>query len=67
MSLNPTKSVFGVTTGKLLCHIVSDSGINIDPETVIEIQNIQAPSSKKEIKSFMGKLNFVKRFIPNFF
>ena len=32
ISLNPSKSIFSVTQGKLLGHIVSDSGINIDPE-----------------------------------
>jgi hypothetical protein len=57
---------FGVTQGKLLGHIVFDSGISIDPERVTTIQNLQAPTSKKEIQSFMGKINFVRRFIPNF-
>jgi hypothetical protein len=66
MSLNPTKSIFGVTTSKLLGHIVFDSGISIDPERVIAIQNLQAPSSKKKIQSFMGKINFVRIFIPDF-
>jgi hypothetical protein len=66
MSLNPSKSIFGVTQGKLLGHIVSDSGINIDPERVTAILNLQAPTSKKEIQSFMGRINFVRRFVPNF-
>jgi hypothetical protein len=60
MSLNPTKSIFGVTIGKLLKHIVSNSCISIDPEIVFFIQNIQGPSYKKEIQSFMDKINFVK-------
>jgi hypothetical protein len=47
MSLNPTKSIFGVIAGKLLGHIVSDSGINIDLERVISIQNLPTPTSKK--------------------
>jgi hypothetical protein len=47
MSLNPAKSIFGVTTGKLLRHIVFDSSINIDLERVVSIQNLQALSSKK--------------------
>jgi hypothetical protein len=66
MFFNPTKSIFGVTQGKLLSHIISDSGISIDPERVISIQNIHDPSSKKEIQSFMGKINFVRRFILDF-
>jgi hypothetical protein len=66
ISLNPSKSIFGVTQGKLLGHIVSDSGINIDPERVTTILNLPAPTSKKEIQSFMGRINFVRRFVPNF-
>jgi hypothetical protein len=45
MSLNPTKSILGVTAEKILKHIISDSSINIDLKRVISIQNIQAPSS----------------------
>jgi hypothetical protein len=66
MSLNHSKSVFGVTQGKLLRHIVSNSGISIDPERVIIILNIQAPASKNEIEIFMGRINFVRRFFPDF-
>jgi hypothetical protein len=66
MSLNPSKYVFGVTQGKLLDHIVSYSIINIDPERVTTILNIQALTSKKEIQSFMGKINFVRIYVPDF-
>jgi hypothetical protein len=38
ISLNPKKSIFGVTEGKLLGHIVSKEGIRIDPERVKAIQ-----------------------------
>jgi hypothetical protein len=34
ISLNPKKSVFFVEEGKLLGHIVSNKGIQIDPERV---------------------------------
>jgi hypothetical protein len=47
MSLNPTKSIFGVIVGKQLGHIVLKSGIGIDPKRVIAIQNLPTPTSKK--------------------
>jgi hypothetical protein len=47
ISLNPSKSIFGVTKGKLLGHIVSDSGISIDLERITAILNLPAPTSKK--------------------
>jgi hypothetical protein len=59
VSLNPSKSIFGVTQGKILGHIVSDSGISIDPERIVAILNLPAPTSKKEIQAFMGTINFV--------
>ena len=66
ISLNPSKSIFGVTRGKLLGHIVSDSGINIDPERITAILNLPAPTSKKEVQYFMGVINFIRRFVPIF-
>jgi len=66
MSLNPNKSVFGASVGKLLGHVVSEAGISIDPERVKAISFVPAPTSKKSIQAFMGKINFVRRFIPNF-
>jgi hypothetical protein len=66
ISLNPSKSIFDVTKGKLLGHIVSDSGIRIDPERIVAILNLPAPTSKKEVQDFMGVINFVRRFVPDF-
>eukprot|EP00253_Pinus_taeda_P002656 PITA_02656 len=66
ISLNPTKSIFALTSGKLLGHIISEEGIRIDPNRVSAIQKLDLPRNKKEIQSFLGKVNFVRRFIPNF-
>jgi hypothetical protein len=52
--------------GKLLGHIVSKGGIKIDPERVNAIQKIDIPRNKKSIQSFIGRINFLRRFIPNF-
>ena len=66
ISLNLTKIIFVLTTGKLLGHIISEDGIRIDPNRVNAIQKVDLPRSRKEIQSFLGKVNFVKRFIANF-
>ena len=52
--------------GKLLAHIVSTEGIKIDPERVKAILKINIPRNKKEIQSFIRKINFLRWFIPNF-
>jgi hypothetical protein len=64
--LNPSKSIFCVTKGKILDHIVSYSGISIDPERITAILNLCAPTSKKEVQAFMDIINFVHIFVPNF-
>jgi hypothetical protein len=66
ISLNPSKSIFGVTKGNLLGHIVYDSGISIDLERIVSILNLPTPTSKKEVQAFMGIINFVHRFVPYF-
>jgi hypothetical protein len=66
ISLNPKKSLFAMQEGKLLGHIVSAEGVRIDPSRVEAIQALSIPRSKKEIQSFLGKINFLRRFVPNF-
>ena len=60
------KSNFALEKGKLLGHIISKDGIKIDPDRVSAILNLGEPRSKKEIQSFLGHVNFLRRFIPSF-
>jgi ribonuclease HI len=64
--LNPKKSLFSMKEGKLLGHIVSAEGVRIDPSRVEAIQTLSPPRSKKEVQSFLGKINFLRRFVSNF-
>ena len=64
--LNPKKSIFVVIEGKLLGFIVSKEGMIIDLESTKSISNIRLPSSQKAMQSFLGRINFVHRFVPNF-
>ena len=41
--------------------------VNIDPIRVELIQQLSIPRLKRDIQSFLGNINFVRRFIPNFF
>jgi len=49
-----------------LRHIVSKEGVRIDPERVSGIQEVPLPSTIKGIQSFLGRVNFVHRYTPNF-
>ena len=56
LRLNPKKCVFKVTSGKLLGHIVSQKGIEVDPDKVKAIRKMSAPRTEKEIRGFIGLL-----------
>ena len=66
ISLNPKKSNFSLKEGKLLGHIVSADGVRIDLKRVEAIKKLSLPRSKKDIQSFLGTINFIKRFIEKF-
>jgi hypothetical protein len=66
LSLNPRKSLFAMKEGKLLWHIVFVEGVRIDPRRVEVIQTLSPPRSRKEVESFLSKVNFLRRFVSNF-
>jgi hypothetical protein len=66
LSLNPKKSLSSMKEGKLLGHIVLVEGVRIDSIRVEAIQTLSLPRSKKEVQSFLGKINFLRRFVSNF-
>ena len=63
LRLNPKKCTFGVTSGKLLGHIVSERGIEVDPEKIQAILDMPAPRTEREIRDFLGKFQHINRFI----
>ena len=65
VSLNPKKSHFALEEGKLLGHIISKDRIRIDYSRVEAIEKVDMTRSRKEVKAFIGKVNFLRRFIPN--
>ena len=66
ISLNPKKTIFVVIEDKLLIFIMSKYGMVIEPKIIEFIANITHPCSKKMIQSFLGKINFIRRFVPSF-
>jgi hypothetical protein len=66
LSLNPKITHFSMQECKLLGHVVSKDGIKVDTKRVEAIDLINIPINRKEIQYFLGKINFLRRFIPNF-
>jgi len=65
LRLNPNKCTFGVRSGKLLGFIVSQKGIEVDPDKVRAIREMPAPKTEKQVRGFLGRLNYISRFISH--
>ena len=63
MKLNPSKCVFGVTAGKFLGFMVSQRGIEVNPEKVWAIMELGQPRAVKEVQSLNGKIAALNRFV----
>ena len=63
MKLNSSKCVFGVTAGKFLEFIVSQRGIEVNPEKVRAIMDLAPPKMVKEVQSLNDKIAALNRFI----
>ena len=49
MKLNPAKCLFGVSSGKFLGFMISQRGIEVNPEKVRAILDMVSPKTIKEM------------------
>ena len=63
--MNPLKCAFGVSAGKFLGFIIHEKGIEIDPKRIEAMKKVETPACKKNLQKFLGKVNYLRRFIFN--
>ena len=63
LRMNPFKCAFGVFFGKFLGFLVHSRGIDVDPAKAMAIVTTKPPATVKELKSFLGKVSYIRRFI----
>lgn len=63
LKMNPNKCAFGVSAGQFLGFMVHERGIEISQKNISAINKVEAPTTKVELQSLIGKINFVRRFI----
>ena len=61
-----SKCDFGKTSLVYLGHIVSNGQLKIDPSKVEVIVNWPKPTNVTEVRSFLGAVQYWRRFIANF-
>ena len=63
MKLNPSKCTIGVSFGKFLGFMVSQRGIEANPEKLRAILEMSSPKMIKEVQSLIGRVAALNKFV----
>ncbi|XP_074560659.1 uncharacterized protein LOC141816830 [Curcuma longa] len=63
LKLNPAKCLFGVRVGKFLGYIVTEEGIEANPDKVQALSHMAPPRNLREAQKLMGRITALSRFI----
>ena len=61
-----SKCEFWLTEVRFLGHMVSASGVSVDPEKVEVVMSWERPNLVFEIRSFLGLVRYYRRFMDDF-
>lgn len=65
MSINPSKCIFGVEEVNFLGYNISAHGTKPLSVRIEAVKSFPAPKNVKELRRFLGMINFYRRFLPN--
>ena len=63
LKLNPEKCVFGVEAGKFLGFLLTERGIEENPDKCAEIIAMRSSISVKEVQQLTGRMVALSRFV----
>ena len=66
LTAKPSKCMFGFTEIEFLAHVVGNGQVRPLQEKIDAINKLASPTTKKQIRSFIGMIGFYRKFIPNF-
>ena len=64
LKLNAKKMNLRKTEVKFMGHLITKDGLKPDPEKISAIQDMPKPTSKQELMSLLGFVNYLAKFMP---
>uniref|UniRef100_A0A3B1JFH0 Gypsy retrotransposon integrase-like protein 1 n=1 Tax=Astyanax mexicanus TaxID=7994 RepID=A0A3B1JFH0_ASTMX len=66
LKLSPDKCHFFKSSVKYLGHVVDADGVHTDPEKISALKSWPRPSTRKQLKCFLGFAGYYRRFIDGY-
>ncbi|GKT29852.1 Transposon Ty3-I Gag-Pol polyprotein [Aduncisulcus paluster] len=66
LKINPNKCKFGMKQVEHLGVILDEKGIRISPKRLLQVERFSDLETVKDVRSFLGIVNFFRKFIPSF-
>ena len=65
LKLNFDKCQIKQKSVKYVGHVLTDQGLKPNPDRVRAIQEMPTPTSKEDVRRFLGVIQYLSKFIPN--
>ncbi|KAJ3659377.1 hypothetical protein Zmor_011067 [Zophobas morio] len=65
LTINTKKCIFNTNKIDFFGYVFSSKGIYPDPDKVKSVSNLEPPRNVHELRSFLGTLNYVGKFLPH--
>lgn len=65
IKFNPKKVQFMKRKVKFLGFVFGSEGVEPDKDRITSIIELKEPNNRKDLQSFLGMINYLRRFIPN--
>lgn len=63
LKINKTKCEWFMDELTFMGHVITTTGIKVDPDKIKSIQNWKTPTNKTELRSFLGLCGYYRRYI----
>ena len=65
LKLKAKKCILFAKKVKYLGHVITSEGVTTDPDKVKDVVNWHPPRTVRQVRAFLGMINYYSRFIRN--